>query len=410
MRVTAALIVAAAIAGASGARAGADAAVPRLFWATADSLASPGAIGTAKRDGSDVNRRLVASGGLTLDLAADSRHIYWINDVLALDYSQAIARAGVDGTEVNGRFVVAASIGGIAVDAQHIYWTSPASGEIARADLDGTHINRHFIVGASDPVGLAVDGQHIYWTNRGDATPSVGRANLDGSAVNESFLPVNAARLAVAGGHIYWSNGYGTVIGRADLDGSNVVEQFISQLDAAWGITADSEHLYWVSGEFGTIARANLDGSRVDSRFIVGGSFIGAVAWSDALRTPAQYFALLRAQLKPAGNHARIATLLRRSGYTYIIKRLDPGRLTLKWYLRTKGSASPQPGRVKRVTVAAGSARVGASGTARIRVKLTRAGKHFLAGSGRVAVSADATYTPAGSSQVVATKTFSLNP
>jgi hypothetical protein len=408
--VAVALIVVGAISGASGAQAGADVVVPRLFWVKNDSPRSPGAIGTAKRDGSDVNRRLVGSGGFTLDLAASSRHIYWINDVVGLDYSQAIARAGVDGTEVNARFVVAPSIGGIAVDAQHIYWTSVASGEIARADLDGAHINRHFIVGASYPVGLAVDGQHIYWTNRAD-TPSIARANLDGSAVNERFLAVNAARLAVAGGHIYWNNGYGTAIGRADLDGSNVVEPFINPPDAsgAWGIAADSEHLYWTTGGFGTIARANLDGSGVNSRFIVGGSFTGAVAWSDALRTPVQYRALLRAQLTPPGNQASIVAVARRSGYTYFIKQLDPGRLTLRWYSSAKRGASRHLGRVTRATVAVGSARVGASGTARIHLKLTRAGKRILDHSGRVVVTAHATYTPAGSSEVVATRRFRLN-
>ena len=32
---------------------------------------------------------------------------------------------------------------------------------------------------------MAVDGQHIYWTN---ADGTIGRANLDGSGVNQSFI------------------------------------------------------------------------------------------------------------------------------------------------------------------------------------------------------------------------------
>jgi hypothetical protein len=84
----------------------------------------------------------------------------------------------------------------------------------------------------------------IYWTyNSVSPTGShevrghIGRANLDGSGVDQAFTPVlwNEDRtvpeatfgITVAGGHIYWNNPGPGTIGRSDLDGSNVNEEFI---------------------------------------------------------------------------------------------------------------------------------------------------------------------------------------
>jgi len=74
----------------------------------------------------------------------------------------------------------------VAVDGGHIYWANLFSDTIGRANLDGTGVNQSFITGASTPVGVAVDGQHVYWGNQGPRT--IGRANLDGSGVNQSLI------------------------------------------------------------------------------------------------------------------------------------------------------------------------------------------------------------------------------
>ena len=57
---------------------------------------------------------------------------------------------------------------------------------IGRANLDGTGVNQNFITGASDPNGVAVDANHVYWANY--VTNAIGRANLDGTGVNQSFI------------------------------------------------------------------------------------------------------------------------------------------------------------------------------------------------------------------------------
>ena len=62
---------------------------------------------------------------------------------------------------------------------------------IARANLDGTGVNGRFVTG-TDPWGLTVDASHVYWTDGGSSYPysdaGIGRANLDGSGVDQNFI------------------------------------------------------------------------------------------------------------------------------------------------------------------------------------------------------------------------------
>jgi virginiamycin B lyase len=57
---------------------------------------------------------------------------------------------------------------------------------IGRANLDGSNPNQSFIGGAFTPFGVAVDGNFVYWANQNSGT--IGRANLDGSNPNQSFI------------------------------------------------------------------------------------------------------------------------------------------------------------------------------------------------------------------------------
>ena len=45
---------------------------------------------------------------------------------------------------------------GLAVDSGHVYWANTLTDTIGRANLDGTGANQSFITGASTPVGVAV--------------------------------------------------------------------------------------------------------------------------------------------------------------------------------------------------------------------------------------------------------------
>ena len=66
----------------------------------------------------------------------------------------------------------------------YVYWANYTSGAtIGRANLNGTGANQSFISGASQPEGVAVDATHVYWANA--ATNTIGRANSMGGSEPE---------------------------------------------------------------------------------------------------------------------------------------------------------------------------------------------------------------------------------
>jgi hypothetical protein len=178
----------------------------------------------------------------------------------------------------------------------HLYWTNntlawgskPAATTIGRARLDGTGVELSFLSGTGRrPCGAALDRGHIYWAEAlggevgdPDEGGAIGRANRDGSAVNARFIPPpngGGCGVAIAGRHIYWSNGL--TIGRARLDGTGADGEFIRGLGIphGWscGIAVAGKYIYWGhAGEslkpIATIGRANLDGTGVNKHFITG--------------------------------------------------------------------------------------------------------------------------------------------
>ena len=77
---------------------------------------------------------------------------------------------------------------GVAVDSGHVYWTNVDTGTIGRANLNGAGVNDSFITGVFRPEGVAVDSGHVYWAGGGFRPNTIGRANLDGTGVNRRFI------------------------------------------------------------------------------------------------------------------------------------------------------------------------------------------------------------------------------
>jgi virginiamycin B lyase len=170
----------------------------------------------------------------------------------------------------------------VAVPARaYVYWANAGSDSIGRANLDGSGADQSFITGATgNPVGVAVGGGHIYWTGN----DTIGRANLDGSGVKNDFITVGGEPwgIAVDGAHIYWANKGNGTIGRANLDGTGVNPSFITGASSPFGVAVDAAHVYWTNEGSGTIGRANLDGSGVDQSFITGADYPWQVAVNGA--------------------------------------------------------------------------------------------------------------------------------
>ena len=110
----------------------------------------------------------------------------------------------------------------------------------------------------------------IYWTNSGSDT--IGRANLDGTSQNQSFITGanNPGWVAVDGSYIYWTTYPTAMIARASLDGTGVKLNFITGLESLGGVAVDQSFVYWVDEAANTIGRANRDGTGVNNSFITG--------------------------------------------------------------------------------------------------------------------------------------------
>ena len=191
-----------------------------------------------------------------------------------------------------------------------VYWTNYKAGTIGRANLDGSGVDQSFInTAVGKPYGVAVDDHYIYWTN--GAAGTIGRANLDGSGVDQNFITgaSDPSGVAVDEQHIYWANTNARAIGRANLDGSGVETSFITGLGLApAAVAVDDHHLYWTSYAGAMVGRANLDASGVDQSFIRTAGFSYGVAvdrvalyWTNGAQRAR---AIGRANLNPPGSGA----------------------------------------------------------------------------------------------------------
>ncbi len=124
--------------------------------------------------------------------------------------------------------------------ATHIYWVNNRGGTIGRANLNGSSVNQSFITGADGPFGVALNGTHVYWTNFNGGT--IGRANLNGLNVNQSLITGagSAYGITVGDSKVYWANRTTNAIGRADFNGANANGSFISGADGPVGVVASS--------------------------------------------------------------------------------------------------------------------------------------------------------------------------
>ena len=81
----------------------------------------------------------------------------------------AIGRAEGDGTNPNpslvSQVVSGKGYGNVAGDSEHVYWSDAQAGTIGRAELDGENPEPEFITGLENPQGVAVDGNHLFWTS-----------------------------------------------------------------------------------------------------------------------------------------------------------------------------------------------------------------------------------------------------
>ena len=150
--------------------------------------------------------------------------------------------------------------------ANFVYWTNDGGTTIGRAKLNGSGPNNSFIAGLNDPLGVAVDSKFIYWAQGTGAASSIGRALLDGSQASAGFIPASAGvdspvGVAVDANFIYWINETGN-IGRALIDGTSPTANFVVAPGTHCGLAVDANFIYWTDTMAGNrIGRAGIDGA-----------------------------------------------------------------------------------------------------------------------------------------------------
>jgi hypothetical protein len=183
-------------------------------------------IGRANLDGSGVNSNFITTGvsDPTGIAVTQSNGIYWANNPAGID---TIGHANIDGGNPSASFIAPAGTNtfGVAADQGFVYWLENDSPQrIGRAPLSGGSSDPAFITGIGTNEGMAVDPSFIYWTN---ATTGIDRAPIGGGAVQPNFIPnlttANPPRgVAVNSQYVFWSDADLARIGRANIDGSAV--------------------------------------------------------------------------------------------------------------------------------------------------------------------------------------------
>lgn len=149
------------------------------------------------------------------DLAFYENAVYWLN-ADSRRVGAAFPETGAhDGAVVEGTCQTPLAVGeectvpaGLAVDASGIYWAN--DGTIWRADLGGNRDATAWAsTGASSVGGLALDSGHLYFSN--PTAGAIGRVDKSSRVVTSSFvqgLPVGTRPMGIAiyDGKLYWAD------------------------------------------------------------------------------------------------------------------------------------------------------------------------------------------------------------
>jgi sugar lactone lactonase YvrE len=213
--------------------------------------------------------------------AAANAAIFWVNTD---NNAVGVANLGsTHATKVNQQLIRGLGLAeGIATGPNSdIYWSDSSNNRISRAHLYydkhrklHVRVTRNFITGADNPEGVTVYGGYIYWVNN-DYAGSIGRALLNGTDVNENFVPNESASggndinyangIAVTSQYIYWADSNQNSIARASTATGTGAQQFITLggYEVPRGVAVSGPYIYWADDlDNGTIGRANVDGFR----------------------------------------------------------------------------------------------------------------------------------------------------
>jgi hypothetical protein len=135
---------------------------------------------------------------------------------------------------------------------------------------------------------------------------------------------------------------------------------------------------------------------------------VGVLGSTTAPVSAAQIAALMGSEITPSGKTAKIAVLVKRSGFALAFKALTAGTAVVGWYQLPSGATLAGKGKTSRVLVATGRLTFPAPGSRTMKVRLTAAGMRLLRHVARLRLTARGTFTPTGKPPIVVTKSFAL--
>jgi hypothetical protein len=160
------------------------------------------------------------------------------------------------------------NVGGLVIDATHVYWTSISSNVVARVPKTGGTVQ---VLAQSPHVGiarsLAVSKDHVYWGNDDFTNTVVNRCPLTGCGANPPEKIADADRpigIAVNTTHVYWCDRNTNLIQRRAFTGGAV--EIVGQSVGAGpqAIAVDNQQAFWV-GDFSGEAQSHYsDGGTYD--------------------------------------------------------------------------------------------------------------------------------------------------
>ena len=173
----------------------------------------------------------------------------------------------------------------------YIYFSVHKSGshDIGRVNLDGSNLNESFIVtnraGGNDGQ-ISVQGDYIYWANYQD----IFRSLKDNPVLSELIYTSASAISSVTtdATYVYWSDVQNEKIGRVLLDGTSPNPNFIvgtsptNTSNDTYGLFVSNEYIYWANYDSNTIGRAAKNGTSINDSFVslTGGGPCGV--WASA--------------------------------------------------------------------------------------------------------------------------------
>jgi hypothetical protein len=172
-----------------------------IYWAEArDHEEGHGTIGRATLAGGTVEKEFITGASGPHGLAVNSEFIYWAAN-------NGIGRATIAGGSPEQSFIAGENDWGIAVNATNLYWIDQPEffgSSLYEYGVDGHYVNQGSVDKGAH--GLAVDANHVYWSDGGNGT--IVRSELDLSNVDPKFIEGVHGVFGVAAdaGHVYWAS------------------------------------------------------------------------------------------------------------------------------------------------------------------------------------------------------------